>query len=55
MKTKRIYTWDAKPAERNVTIAELQAGKGKRLFTQVTTSTEVEAAAAFEAFLQGLP
>lgn len=43
---KSIYTWDAVPAQRNVTIAELRAGKGSNVFTQVTTNSEDEAYAA---------
>lgn len=46
---KNIYTWAAKPARRNVTLADLSAGKGKRKFTQVTANTAEEAAAAAEA------
>lgn len=43
---RRVYTWAARPAERTVTVADLQAGKGKRKFTQVTANTADEAAAA---------
>ena len=43
---KRVYTWAAEPAQRSVTVADLQAGKGKRKFTQVTANTADEAAAA---------
>ena len=45
---KRIYTWGAQPALRNVTLADLRAGKGNRKFTQVKVSIEDEAAAAAE-------
>ena len=43
---KKIYTWDAIPAERNLTVAELRAAKGKRILTQVTTNTVDEAKAS---------
>jgi len=43
---KNVYTWAAQPAKRKVTIADLQAGKGKQKFTQVTANTTAEAAAA---------
>ena len=43
---KRTYTWAAKPARRNLTVADLRAGKGRRQFTQVTANTAEEAAAA---------
>ena len=43
---KRVYTWAAQPAERSLTVADLQAGKGKTKFTQVTANTAAEAAAA---------
>lgn len=46
---KRVYTWAAKPAERTVTVADLQAQKNKRKWTQVTANTAEEAAAAEEA------
>ncbi len=48
---KRVYTWSAKPAERTVTVAELQAQKGTRKWTQVTANSRVEAEAASEAGL----
>ncbi len=38
--TKRIYTWAAKPARRNVTVADLLAGKGRRKWVQTTANTE---------------
>ena len=44
--TKRIYTWAAKPARRNVTIADLLAAKGRRKWVQTTANSEEEAAAA---------
>ncbi len=43
---KRIYTWAASPAERNWTIADLLAGKGKRKWVQTTANSAEEAAAA---------
>lgn len=43
---KRIYTWAAEPARRNLTVADLRAGKGRRRFTQVTANTAKEAEAA---------
>ncbi len=43
---KNIYTWAAKPAKRNLTVADLRQNKGKRKFTQVTANTTAEAAAA---------
>ena len=43
---KRIYTWAASPAERNWTIGDLLAGKGKRKWVQTTANTAEEAAAA---------
>ncbi len=46
---KRIYTWDAKPARRNYTAADLRALKGKRKLTQTTANTAEEAAAAADA------
>jgi hypothetical protein len=36
---KDIYTWAAKPTKRNLTVADLRAGKGKRSFTQVTANS----------------
>lgn len=29
---KRTYTWSARPARRNLTVADLRAGKGRRRF-----------------------
>ena len=46
---KRVYTWTAEPAERTVTIAGMQAAKGTRKWTQVTSNTPDEGAAAEEA------
>ena len=43
---KNIYTWKAVPAKRNLTVADLQASKGKKIFTQVTANNEEEALAA---------
>ena len=43
---KRTYTWSARPARRNLTVADLRAGKGRRRFTQVTANAAEEAAAA---------
>ena len=45
-KLKRIYTWDAKPAKRNLTVADLRSEKGKKKFTQVTANSEEESHAA---------
>jgi len=30
---KNIYTWAAKPAQRNLTVADLKKEKGKKKFT----------------------
>ena len=43
---KRIYTWDAQPARRNLTAADIRDLKGRRKLTQTTTNTAEEAAAA---------
>ena len=43
---KRVYTWDAKPASRTVTVDDLLKAKGHQKFTQVTANTEDEAIAA---------
>ena len=43
---KNIYTWKAVPAKRNLTVADLQASKGKKILTQVTANNEEEALAA---------
>lgn len=46
---RRTYTWSARPVRRNLTVADLRAGKGKRRFTQVTANTAEEAEAAARA------
>ena len=46
---KNIYTWSAKLAQRNLTIADLKTSKGKKKFTQVRVNTINEASAATEA------
>jgi len=46
---KRIYTWDAKPAQRNFSVADIRALKGKKKLTQTTANTTEEAAAAADA------
>ena len=46
---KNVYTWAAKPARRTVTVGDLRAQKGKKIFTQVTANSEQEARAAEEA------
>ena len=46
---KNIYTWSAKLAQRNLTIADLKNSKGKKKFTQVRVNTINEALAATEA------
>ena len=46
---KKIYTWDAKPARRNLTVADIKSKKGKEKLTQVTANTADEAHAAGEA------
>ena len=38
-KYSNIYTWDAKPAQRNFTIASLRAYKGKCKLTQTTVNS----------------
>ncbi len=43
---KNVYTWAASPAERNWTIGDLLAGKGKRKWVQTTANTAEEAEAA---------
>ena len=43
---KRVYTWSAKPALRSITIAEMQAHKSRRKWTQVTANSAAEASAA---------
>ena len=51
---KNIYTWDAKPARRNLTVADIKAKKGKEKLTQVTANTADEAHAAGEASIDML-
>ena len=48
---KKIYDWDAKPCERNHTVADLKARKGKNMgvLSQTTANTAKEAKAASEA------
>tara|TARA_B110000037_G_scaffold218293_1_gene281010 strand:- start:9 stop:824 length:816 start_codon:yes stop_codon:yes gene_type:complete len=46
---KNIYTWSVELAQRNLTIADLKAAKGKKKFTQVRANTIDEAYAAEEA------
>ena len=43
---RKVYTWAAVPAQRNLTVADLRAGKNQRKFTQVTANTAEEAHAA---------
>jgi 3-methyl-2-oxobutanoate hydroxymethyltransferase len=43
---KRIYTFGGFPATRNLTVADIKAGKGQRKFVQTTAVNRVEAAAA---------
>ena len=46
---KQIYDWDARPATRTHTVADLQRLKGKRQLVQTTANTAEEAAAAADA------
>lgn len=46
---KNIYTWAAKPAQRNLTVGDLKKAKGKKKFTQVTANNLEEADAAEKA------
>lgn len=46
---KNIYTWAAQPAKRNNTVSDIVAAKGKKILTQVTANTDLEANAAEEA------
>ena len=46
---KNIYTWAAKPAQRNLTVGDLKKAKGKKKFTQVTANSFEEADAAEKA------
>ena len=44
---RKLYTWGGiEASQRNLTVADLVAGKGQRKFTQITTNTVDEAAAA---------
>lgn len=43
---KRIYTYGGFPATRNLTVADIKAGKGKRKFVQTTAVNRIEATAA---------
>ena len=53
---KKIYDWDAKPCERNHTVADLKARKGKNMgvLSQTTANTEEEAKAASEAGIDSI-
>ena len=46
---KNIYTWSAQPAKRNITVGDIITAKGKKILTQVTANTTLEAKAAEEA------
>ena len=46
---KNIYTWSAQPAKRNITVGDIITAKGKKILTQVTANTILEAKAAEEA------
>lgn len=46
---KSIYTYGGKPASRNLTLADLQAAKGKQKFSQTCVDSQEEAAAAVAA------
>ncbi|SNZ08726.1 3-methyl-2-oxobutanoate hydroxymethyltransferase [Cohaesibacter gelatinilyticus] len=48
---KSIYTWDAQPAKRNLTAADILAAKGQRKLVQTTANNEEEAASAADAGL----
>ncbi len=48
---KRIYDWDARPARRNLTAADLRLLKGKRKLVQTTANSAEEASAASDAGL----
>ena len=50
---KNIYTWAAQPAQRNITVGEIIAAKGKKILTQVTANNALEAKAAEEAANSG--
>ncbi len=51
LELKRVYTWSARPAVRTTTVADMQAQKGQRKWTQVTANSQEEAQAAHEAGL----
>ena len=42
---KNVYTWAARPAKRNITVGDIIAAKGKKILTQVTANTMLEAKA----------
>ena len=46
---KNIYTWSAQPAKRNLTVGDIISTKEKKILTQVTANTSLEAKAADEA------
>ena len=46
---KNVYTWAAKPAQRNITVGDIIAAKGNKILTQVTANNLFEAKAAEEA------
>ncbi len=46
---KKLYTWGGKFADRNLTVSDLLANKGKKKFLQTTATTSEEASAAKEA------
>lgn len=43
---KRIYDWAARPQKRNLTAADLIAGKGQKIWVQTTANSVEEAADA---------
>ncbi|WP_107496546.1 3-methyl-2-oxobutanoate hydroxymethyltransferase [Thalassobius sp. I31.1] len=51
---KRIYTYGGMPATRNLTVADIKAGKGMRKFVQTTAVNRTEAAAAQNAGIDHL-
>ncbi|CUH48937.1 hypothetical protein [Ruegeria atlantica] len=51
---KRIYTFGGHPATRNLTVADIKAGKGRRKFVQTTAVSRTEAAAAQAACIDHL-
>ena len=46
---KKLYTWGGKFADRNITLSDLKANKGKKKFLQTTATNSDEASAAKEA------